>query len=94
MRELALYKNCIIIIMCVDCTVKGEGDEDAAARTLRVMERLRKYNDPLLWTYVSSLVLSSDGVLNLVCVVQTTEEMDTLEWFMMSSAGKDIRGLK
>ena len=76
--------------MCVNCTVKGEGIADG---TLRVMEQLRKYDDPSLWTRVSSLVLSSKGTLNLTNAVKTTDAVDTLTWFLLSSVANDVRQL-
>ena len=58
------------------------------------MEQLRTYNDPLLWTHVSSVLLSSDGTLNLRLVINTTNEVNTLGWLLMSSPAKDVRRLK
>ena len=80
--------------MYVNCTVKGESDKDAAGHRLRVIEQLRKYNDPSLWTHVSSLVLSNDGELDLRCVITTTDAVNALKWLLMSSAGNDVRELE
>ena len=87
-------QHALFVAMCVYCTAQGEDDGDAAARRLRVLRQLRAYNDPQLWRHVSHLVLGEGGKLDLDTVIKTTEAVETLFWFLMSSAANDVRVLQ
>jgi len=82
--------------MYVNFTAQGEDYAAANSRTLRVLQELRAYNDPLLWGEVSSLVLDnrhlSKGMLDLDGVIRSSFDLEAVEWILTST--NDVRTLR
>ena len=69
-------------------TVKGHCKNDSRRRTRNVINLIRQFQQPELWSHVSALLVE-DGILDVSSVI-TKDKMVDVEYLLASGVASDV----